>query len=101
MKKITLFLLISVLSFSANSQTKNSQPKSQAKNIQPKAELSIDTTWMPATDTVEFISERDINQFLSAIGNDKLITPNEFLKIRSAFEAVMVNSINRKRGKKQ
>lgn len=57
----------------------------------------IDTSWTPKTDSTEFISLKDMNKILGEIG-DK-VTFNAFNQIRQAFEAVMTNATNRKRGK--
>lgn len=96
MKKVLVVITLLFISFISFGQNKPVKPVS-AKEATEK----IDTNWLPATDTVEFVCERDINRVLAILGNDTKVTPNEFLKIRMALEAVLINAVNRKRGKNQ
>ena len=76
MKKVTMIIAI-LLSVTSIGQSKK------------------DTAWIPASDSVEFISTKDINDYLTPL-YDKA-SAKDFNLLKAAFQEIINNAVSRKR----
>ena len=54
-----------------------------------------DTAWIPTNDSVEFISTKDINEYLTPL-YDKA-SAKDFNLLKAAFQEIINNAVSRKR----